>query len=367
MIRRQRALLALALGVSLCAGLLVGSGVLPSEGRGAVTELRDMQLVTTSVGWALTQSRLARTDDGGATWRSITPIGVQAMDIITVDFLSAQQGWVVVATPVTAGALVMPLVAYRTVDGGTSWIATPIGHTSYGGTRTARLHFGDAADGWLDLSLEGAAVLGPSQLFVTSDGGVTWTEAASPARGRVSGSPALTWIAGGSGGGVLASSSDSGKSWSRSAVPVPASHQGAAVVVGRPLSLDSAHAVLPVSFAGDARPGIGFYSTVDAGATWQLVADIPTDRQVSADIPVATALVDGQTWIAVPPQAATVYVASSSSAPQAITTTGLPAGVFDISFASRTVGWASNFVAGPMRGRLFATTDGGHRWRELAP
>ena len=66
-------------------------------------------------GWALNNSEVLRTTDGGSTWYNATPAGVSGLPASSF-FLDSTTGWVVLpgADP-TSGTL------YHTTDGGTSW------------------------------------------------------------------------------------------------------------------------------------------------------------------------------------------------------------------------------------------------------
>lgn len=345
-----------------------GAQVAP-RASAAVADLRDAQLMTPTIGWALTGSRLAWTEDGGASWRTITPAALDVSQVLDVFFVDALNGWVAARgtqLPIAPGSTT--LVAYRTSNGGTTWTLSVVGVTDHGAPGTTHLTFEDALRGWMNVSLEGSSALGPSQLFATVDGGVTWAKRTSPARGRATGAPSRTWLNGGPGSfTTLHTSSDGGATWQPVEVPIPSAHAGADVVYGTPLALDGARAVLPLTYAGSVKPGVAFYTTADGGRTWTLAVDVATPTRISVGLPVATALIDASTWIAIPPRADTVYTVNVQTGAQAIPTQGLPPGVFEISFATREAGWATNFVTGPTQGRLFATSDGGRTWRELAP
>lgn len=360
--------LGIALGLAVLLGVVTGLTVRPVEGLAAARNVRDAQLITPTSGWALTIDRLVRTDDGGATWRAITPAAVSAQAIADVHFLDALHGWIVATGPPTVDFQAVQLLAYRTIDGGVTWLASPIGATKYGAPGNVQIAFTDVSQGFVNLSLEGSPVIGPSQMFVTRNGGLTWTETASPARGSVSGAGGRTWLAGGSAiSSRLFTSTDGGRNWTELALPPAPSHSRAEVVYGPPVALDELRAVLVVSFARDVDPGIGVYVTDDAGATWTLVADIPTPTLVSLNVPVAIDVIDASAWVAILPRGDAVYRLRLGAQAQKILPQGLGVGVFEIWFPEEATGWALCFDDASGRARIFKTEDGGRTWRELAP
>lgn len=364
---RRVLLTAVVVLMAVTVGAATGWYARPVTTFAAAREVRDAQLVTPNTGWALTRTRLARTDDGGTTWSTITPVGVDPRAIRDVHFIDATRGWLVAAGALSAARQATELTLHRTTNGGVTWLPSIIGATRFGAPGSIYLHFADPRVGYVNVSLEGSPSVGPSQLFVTRDAGLTWADSPSPARGRVGGSASLSWIAGGPGGFTrLYASVDTGTSWSRVAVPLAPTRAGSSAIYGRPLSINATEAIVPVSFSGDKTPGVGFYVTRDSGTTWTLASDVMTPTLVSEDVPVATAIPNDATFIAVLPRGNVAYVIEAGT-PRTIQTLGLAPGVFEVWFPTPSVGWAITFAAGPERGRLFATADGARTWRELAP
>lgn len=361
-----RALIVIA---ALVLGVVSAHPTGPAQVAGApVRHVRDAQLVSPLSGWALTAVDLARTDDAGASWRSILPPAVAPSSILSVFFLDPLRGWVlargetILGTPPGATVLM-----YRTVDGGRTWLVALVGRTAYGHPVAPTLSFGDAVYGWVDWGLEGTRAARGSQLFVTTDGGVTWSQRRSPIPGRVAGTPSRLWIWGvRAGSSELYTSTDLGSSWRLVQLPLPGTHANASIIIDRVLPLDANRATVAVSYSGEQQPGLGIYVTADGGATWSLVADIPTSVRIADEISAATAVPEPGTVIAVLPKGDVAYVTRGGTIAQ-LAPVGLAPAVFKLSFANPDVGWALTFADGPDNGRLFATRDGARTWGELAP
>lgn len=335
--------------------------------RAAARQVRDAQLVSSTAGWVLTATGLVRTDDAGVSWRSILPPSVAPKSVVSVFFLDPLRGWVIVRGAAIGTPPGVALTAYRTVDGGSTWLGSVVGKTAYGNPVNPTLTFDDALNGWLDWGLEGSRRLAGSQLLVTSDAGVTWTERKSPIRGRVVGSPQRLWIAGSrAGSSELYTSIDVGLSWQRVQLPLPSQHAKSSIVIDRILAVDANRATVSVSYTGHEEPGVGIYTTIDGGLSWSVVADVPTSVRIAEDVSAATAIPDANTVVVVLPKGDVAYVARGTTVTQ-VTPVGLVAGVFKLSFADAAFGWALTFAEGPDNGRLFATRDGARTWRELSP
>jgi DNA-binding CsgD family transcriptional regulator/photosystem II stability/assembly factor-like uncharacterized protein len=116
-----------------------------------------------------TQVSVYRTSDGGQSWSS-APMGEPISDIgdrpsVSIDFINSNRGWILerssTSTQSSYGVL------YRTDDGGATWtkLPAPSGES---------IRFTDENTGW---QTSGGGIKGNRTLWVTRDGGTTWSDA----------------------------------------------------------------------------------------------------------------------------------------------------------------------------------------------
>jgi hypothetical protein len=190
--------------------------------------LLDMGMLSSQVGWALSAGSLWGTEDGGATWKAITPLELAGGRLAAAYFSDAATGWAVGYAP---GDTSLRLA--QTSDGGASW-NTELLDVPADGAASAQIR---ASGGQLYLALELASSSSFSlgRLFTSPDGGATWVERSLPAGGRVEFEDALNgWMVGGAAGDELWRTQDGGETWAADASRVgdaqPEAGQGAALL-----------------------------------------------------------------------------------------------------------------------------------------
>ncbi|MEC7584668.1 MAG: oxidoreductase [Planctomycetota bacterium] len=230
--------------------------------------LRGLCVVDEQVVWASgTQGTVLRSTDGGASWQSVGPAGVVALDFRDVHGFDEER-----AVICSAG---QPARVYRTDDGGARW------QLVHEDTRRAAffdaLAFLDADNGLLYAD----PIDGRANMYTTADGGRSWSllpqasvpkplegEAAFAASGTcVLAGDGCFWVATGGRVTRLFSSADAGGTWSVAALPLL--HGRASTGA---FSLAFADALHGVAVGGDYRqPGIGAGTaamTDDGGISW---------------------------------------------------------------------------------------------------
>jgi photosystem II stability/assembly factor-like uncharacterized protein len=255
----------------------------PVESSPAITSLRMLNELD---GWAISDSAILRTTDGGSTWYDVSPQGVTAFGFGSAHtFLNASQAWVMVAEasdPAGSGLL------YRTGDGGLIWTFYPV---PFGG---GDLNFIDESNGWMMATLGGAAGSMAVSIYRTNDGGASWTQSYTndpnlanageglPLAGIKNNLTPLdakaAWV-----GGVIYSpetfylykSSDGGQTWAPETIPSAPGMQNTEVSVDLgPIFLSPSEGILPVRFSGETLR-TGFYTTHDGGVSWEFVTFMP--------------------------------------------------------------------------------------------
>jgi photosystem II stability/assembly factor-like uncharacterized protein len=120
------------------------------------------------------------TTDGGVQWRRSTIPDSNAVGTFMPQFINAQDGWLEVSTGAAAGSESVDIFA--TTDGGQSWtkVASAAPQSSSGlplnGHKTG-LSFANASTGW---ATGGSAATDASWLYKTQDGGKTWRSQSLP-------------------------------------------------------------------------------------------------------------------------------------------------------------------------------------------
>ncbi|MBT5605246.1 MAG: SUMF1/EgtB/PvdO family nonheme iron enzyme [Lentisphaerae bacterium] len=129
-----------------------------AQTTGTTSDLRRIQFIDASRGWAVGYREVLRTSDGGATWTQQE--STFTFSLYGVFFLDADRGWAVGGTWGNGGIM-------HTTDGGVTWTeqAAAVSERLYG------VCFADANHGW---AVGGEYDVG--LIFHTADGGATWTE-----------------------------------------------------------------------------------------------------------------------------------------------------------------------------------------------
>jgi len=243
---------------------------------GTDAELRGLSVVSASVVWASgTRGRVARTTDGGRTWRVDTVAGATSLDLRAVHAMDARTAITASAGEAERGQARV----FRTSNGGASW--SQVFSTEQKGVFLDAIAFWDARNG-IALS---DPVDGRLFLLLTRDGGRSWQrvppdrlpptlegEAAFAASGScltVFGGSSV-WI--GTGGGAKARvfrSTDRGRTWSVAETPVHAGTASSGI-----FSVAFRDARHGVAVGGDYQQPKGAVPNValsdDGGRSWRL-------------------------------------------------------------------------------------------------
>lgn len=321
------------------------------QSSGTDAEFRGLSVVSPRVAWASgTRGRVARTTDGGATWRTDSVPGASALDLRAIHALDADVAWVMSAGPAEEGQARI----FKTTDGGAHW--TLQYSTAQRGVFLDAIAFWDSRHG-IAMS---DPVDGRLFLLTTGDGGATWTrvpperlppvlpgEAAFAASGSclaVQGSGNV-WI--GTGGADRARvfrSTDRGRTWTVADTPV---HAGA-----------PSAGIFSVAFR-DARHGVA------AGGDYRTPRERTDNVAITAD--------GGRTWTLAPGPLPAGYMSAVSYVPGAARPTLVAVGLAGTALSTDdgrswrmvdTAAYNSVRFVGP-RGAGVAAGPGGRvaRWR----
>ena len=188
---------------------VTGSGTVGAGGASATPKVgapasqpkpvwfQSLQMTSATSGWALVWSAnpgviadnahilLAQTTDGARTWSDVTPAAARPMlatlhSYEALDPVDGDHAYLAVSQATSDhGGPVSTTAVFVTADGGRTWTESAVFTTS---APAARLSFADASHGWL---LLGPVFRAPGQpvtwLYRTSDGGLRWSPAATVA------------------------------------------------------------------------------------------------------------------------------------------------------------------------------------------
>lgn len=336
----------------------IAAPLVSSPGITSLTMLSELD------GWAISENAILRTTDGGSTWYNVSPSGVTDLGFGTGHtFFDASQAWILVADasdPAASGLL------YRTGDGGLTWTVYPV---PFGGGQMA---FVDETHGWMLASLGAGAGSMAVAIYITDDGGESWTQTYTndpnlagagdslPLSGIKNNLTALdeetAWV-----GGViyapetfyLYKTTDGGRTWTPQTIPAAPGMQNTEVAVDSgPIFTTPDDGVLPIRFTGETLR-TGFYATHDGGVTWEFVTFMPGAGAVDFVSPS-----DGFFWTGeqffVTADGAQTWTSVDPNVPFGDTFAGMD-------FVNTNTGWVWTYE-GASQYSLYKTTDGGHTW-----
>ena len=204
---------------------------------------------------------LYRTTDGGAHWTS-APLPAQLAPV--VQFVDVRHAWL--SHGGRASYLPQPL--WLSADGGETWTQLP----AMPADSSALPVFRDAQEGWI-----GASSPGTPHAYVTRDGGWTWKSVDIPARFKgTDEEPAWTWIELPPGDGLIANIGF------RESVETMTTRDGGAT--WRDVGLADGRPLNTVSYLDAERwwaiAGARLYKSSDSGKSWTLSSNLPFTIQL---------------------------------------------------------------------------------------
>jgi hypothetical protein len=338
-------------------------------------------MFSATTGWGSVQAgsnpnivgRIAYTVNGGHTWYDVTPSGLtlESQGTIALYPRSATDAWTWLS--VYAGGSSTTL--WHTTDAGAHWSSSTVATGA-----VMQLTFVDATHGWLAATPAGSATgQMPIVVWRTTDGGVTWTNIAStPVTGRTTGMSFVNATTGFATAQDEASSKllvsvthDAGVTWTPVLLPVPSTGNSVALpsLVSPPIFTSATAGVLEVtSMSLPSSPAtLNLYRTTDAGTSWQLGpslsgiggTSVPTTRVPSSVLSTgdvfAAVTVNGQVTLYQLPLGATSWTKITTGS----SSTALLSGITQLDFVNQTTGWAVTQAG------LIGTTDGGVTWTLL--
>jgi len=331
-------------------------------------QLTSIYFVSLLEGWGQTDTGIVRTNDGGATWRDVTPAGLSMANGVGADFLDASHAWLQVLDPnnVPKGGTL-----YRTTDGGNTWesFATPFSD--------GVMKFLDLSNGWIMADLGVGAGSMAIAVFQTTDGGQTWeqifandsvpegTEPSIPLSGIKNEFVPLNmetaWIGGviyETGAIYLFRTDDAGKDWTKIDLNLPDDALNSELAVADVKFISSTQGILAVRLTAT-DPEILIFLTNDGGVTWTLAPQRLAGLGI-LEIPSAREMIfytNDQFYVS-KDRANTFDVAISDIS--------FGDSIVGMSFADASTGWVITQDLSDHRS-LYKTSDGGATWSAIIP
>jgi photosystem II stability/assembly factor-like uncharacterized protein len=331
--------------------------------------IRQIYMIDALNGWAIGDTYLMRTLDGGSMWFNVTPQGLKLNGIgASGYFLTSTSGWLLTSLAnKNLGTL------FRTTDGGRTWTSYDVPFSN------GQLQFLSANTGFVMTSLGAGMSKEAVAIYQSTNGGVTWTRkyindptatgAANtlPLGGQKTGISFRDiwrgWVGGNypsSGYTYLYVTDNSGTTWNQVLLPLPANYSNAFVSMKAPIFFGAFNAILPVSLVDGTNSALYFYVTNDAGYKWVTTGFVNNGELAYTDF---INLNDG----VVVDRAGIVHVTRNAGVSWTNVTPNvdLTLNLRGIDFINTLVGWAVEITADGSTS-LYKTVDGGKNWKPIS-
>lgn len=285
----------------------------PIEKLDHFTTLEDLQptMIDAEHGWAvggtlLDPRHILITEDGGWTWREVTPPAMAPSGRFKsragAYFLDESHAWVVYQDRYLSGHKPAPVLVWRTQDGGKSWTPSqPLNLQGLDGFIVGqnKMIFTDPYNGWIFASVPIPPYGGDGQthIFHTTDGGNVWRRLSIDpvGDGRLLNSIHEEKFMLSSGGVGFAQvpdglppyilwTQDGGRRWSKIALPTPdwapdffdVARDSIGCLTEDSAMLPNGAAFILVSCSKPEGPTLALYRSLDGAQTWEALA-VPED------------------------------------------------------------------------------------------
>jgi len=340
---------------------------LPTLPVAASPSIQSLYMLDINNGWALTDTGVVRTTDGGSTWYNAMPSGFNGAPGNPF-FLNTSTGWLVTGTDSpTAGTL------YHTTNGGATWTSAsvPFGNGSH-------IFFVDPMNGWVLNGLSSAMSHQAVAIYRTSNAGGSWSRVyindpsvpgytnSLPLAGDKTDITASdtthAWVIGSQPSNdfiYVYISQDGGTTWAHQNLSITSAYNSNAMTgASRPIFFGSNDAVLPVLLFAN-NNGTDFYVSHDGGQTWSATTPVSQGGFLS----VASAS-DFFVWDGSAPL--NVSHDGGSSWSTITPNVNIKDNMVSMQFINATTGWALTSDVNSHR-MLYKTVDGGATWAVLIP
>jgi len=350
----------------------------PVQGGNAdPVRLEQFDLLTSSSGWALLDRRLFWTSDAGRTWQETDLPMPDDAAVQDVEFINRTTGRVLWTTIGREGSAHFELA--QTSDGGMTWSTRLL--SLFGSAEPAsqvekaEMGWFDVQSGWISVKQVSGSNFSLGILFKTSDGGRTWSRSALPVADHVVFHESqIGWAVGGPAGGQVYRTRDGGASWQSAGLGAAASPHASAYV---PFYADGR--ALLVMTGMEPENSLNVYALEEARDEWLPLGQVRLDSEPGI---VGLSILDGQNFVAVIPGTGDIVRMRDGKLSVTTGQDGRSTSIVQLDMVTPESGWAksveSNCVADSTSAgqsaavvcssatRLLQTSDGGRTWQVLA-
>lgn len=338
---------------------------LPALPAVTAPSIQSLYMLDVNNGWALTDTGVVRTTDGGSTWLDATPPGLNGAPA-SPSFLNASTAWLAVGTgDPTTGTL------YHTSDGGANWSTNTV---PFGG---GSIDFTDAMNGWEMVGLNAGMSHEAVAVFRTNDAGVNWNRVfiddpsvagfsdSLPLVGDKNGILALdnnhAWVTGSQPSSdfiYVYATQNGGTSWAHQELAIPPAYSGAMTGANLPVFFGSSEAILPVLLFAN-NNGADFYVSHDGGQSWSATTPVGQGGFLSVASPSDFFIWDGSAPLSASHDAGASWTTVTPNV-------NIKDNMVSMQFINASTGWALTSDANSHR-MLYKSVDGGSTWTVLIP
>jgi hypothetical protein len=237
----------------------------------------DAALVTPGFGWVLTPDALLVTHDGGATFTA-AGLPLPAGPARGAYFRDDANG---VAAAVDGDSIAIA----RTDDGGRTWRTSTVHDPAANptGYSTIAVSFGDKGNGAILARTATSQAFSMATLFATTDGGASWSIQPAPEAGQLRVEPGgRTWVA----GETLDATTDQGRTWTRAQVHLAGT--ASATTLSAPVG-----GALPATVVDGDQTSVQLLTSTDQGRTWGTPVRTPVHAKTGPGVRVPVASTGG--------------------------------------------------------------------------
>lgn len=323
--------------------------------------IENLDMVTASAGWAVTNRGIWHTSSGGRTWRWVTPLGVTQSPVVILpqafEAMGPQRAWLAAGDSL-----------FFTDSGGAKWISRSLPKPPIGPLVGAQPDFLSKQQGYVVLDEGGGTSQFHYSLWWTANGGRTWTLVSSAFPQTPAG---IAFRSARNGWGVpnnpLASRPEllvthsGGRQWQQIALPLPPTlptpFRPPQVFTGLPHWFSPTTGWTVVTYVGVAKI---LYWSHDGGMHW-------TATQPVLNNPIAMAMVTPTVGWALLRGGKVLQTRDGGNSWSSLPT---PPGTQVVEFVNPDHGWlvtcpTPQGASSPPRCSLWETVDGGVHWHML--